>query len=49
MTERFRLSVQISEAEHQKIEATIKREYPKVKTVSDVVRAALEQFLEKER
>ena len=45
---RKRITVEITEADRQRIEATVKLYYPKLKTVSDVVRAALRKFLEKE-
>jgi Arc/MetJ-type ribon-helix-helix transcriptional regulator len=43
--ERTRISVQISNEEKLKIEQAIKRDYPKLKNVSDVVRASLREFL----
>jgi Arc/MetJ-type ribon-helix-helix transcriptional regulator len=45
---RTRISVEITETDRQRIEATVKREYPKLKNVSDVVRTALKVFLEEE-
>jgi len=42
-----RITIQISWEEKQKIEDTIKREYPRVKTISELVREALTQYLEK--
>lgn len=45
MTERCRITFQVELVEKEKIESIIKKEYPKLKTVSDVVRAALSQFL----
>ena len=44
--ERTRISVQIKSEDKQKIQEAIKREYPKLKTVSDVVRSALSKFLD---
>jgi Arc/MetJ-type ribon-helix-helix transcriptional regulator len=44
---RTRISVEITESDRQQIEATVKREYPKLKNISDVVRAALKEFLSK--
>jgi Arc/MetJ-type ribon-helix-helix transcriptional regulator len=44
--ERYRISVQIEQDQREQIEARIKTEYPKLKNVSDVVRAALKEFLE---
>jgi Arc/MetJ-type ribon-helix-helix transcriptional regulator len=41
----LRITVRVDEAHKDKIEQRIKREYPKLRNVSDVVRAALEQFL----
>ena len=43
--DRTRITVEIGESEKLKIEEAIRREYPKLKTVSDVVRAALQEFL----
>jgi Arc/MetJ-type ribon-helix-helix transcriptional regulator len=43
--QRCRITVEITEADRQKIEAAVKKEYPKLKNVSDVVRAALTKFL----
>lgn len=45
MADMPRISVQISFEEQKKIEERIKREYPRLKTVSDLVRAALKEFL----
>ena len=45
---RFRITVEITEELRQRIEVAVKKEYPKLKNVSDVVRAALTEFLEKE-
>jgi Arc/MetJ-type ribon-helix-helix transcriptional regulator len=44
--ERCRLSVQIENDQKKQIEERIKKEYPKVKNISELVRAALKQFLE---
>ena len=46
--ERTRITVEISETDRQNIEARVKKEYPKLKNVSDVVRAALKEFLSKQ-
>jgi Arc/MetJ-type ribon-helix-helix transcriptional regulator len=43
--EKPRITVQISFEEQKKIEETIKSEYPRLKTISDLVRAALKEFL----
>ena len=43
---RCRITVEIAETDRQKIEAAVKKEYPKLKNVSDVVRAALSNFFE---
>jgi metal-responsive CopG/Arc/MetJ family transcriptional regulator len=40
-----RITIQIDEPLKQAIENTIRKNYPKLKTVSDVVRTALQQFL----
>lgn len=42
-----RITIQISWEEKEKIEQRIKREYPRLKTISDVVREALTRYLEK--
>jgi len=43
------LAIKIPETLKQQIEQFIKREYPKYKTYSEVVRTALKQFLEGEK
>ncbi len=43
-----RVTVRVPDEDQKKIEKRIKREYPVLKTVSDVVRKALEEFLEDE-
>jgi Arc/MetJ-type ribon-helix-helix transcriptional regulator len=43
---RFRITVEIAEIDRQRIEAAVKKEYPKLKNVSDVVRAALSKFFQ---
>jgi Arc/MetJ-type ribon-helix-helix transcriptional regulator len=48
MKERCRITIQVGPEQKEKIEAVIKREYPRMKTISHVVRAALQEFLEKE-
>jgi len=40
------ICVRIEDADKQKIDAYIKREYPKIKTVSEAVRVALRNFLQ---
>lgn len=40
-----RINFRIPERERELIEAVIKREYPKLRNVSEVVRAALGEFL----
>jgi Arc/MetJ-type ribon-helix-helix transcriptional regulator len=42
------LAVRIPETLKQQIEQFIKKEYPRFKTYSDVIRAALNKFLEGE-
>lgn len=42
-----RITIQISFEEKQKIEERIKREYPRLKTISELVREALTRYLEK--
>jgi Arc/MetJ-type ribon-helix-helix transcriptional regulator len=42
-----RITIQISFEEYEKIEQRIKREYPRLKTLSELVREALTQYLEK--
>jgi len=44
---RFRITVEIRETDREKIESVVKKEYPKLKSISDVVRAALKEFLSK--
>lgn len=41
----MRVTVRVKESEMAKIERYIKKEYPHVKTVSSVVRHALDDFL----
>lgn len=42
-----KVTVRVPDGQREKIERVIKREYPKMKTISDVVRTALSEFLEK--
>lgn len=42
---RCRITVEINGNDKEKIEAAVKKDYPKLKNVSDVVRAALTEFL----
>jgi Arc/MetJ-type ribon-helix-helix transcriptional regulator len=42
---RIRITVEINENLQKGIENAIRKNYPKLKTVSDVVRASLEKFL----
>ena len=44
----MRITFRIEESQKKKIEASIRREYPKFRSVSDVVRTALKEFLSKE-
>lgn len=44
-----RVTVRVPDGEREKIERVIKREYPKLKTISDVVRLALTDFLAKQQ
>ena len=39
------ITIRVPDGERDKIEKVIKREYPKLKTISDVVRLALTNFL----
>ena len=39
------ITIRVPDGERAKIESIIKREYPRVKTISDVVRLALSDFL----
>ena len=39
------ITIRVPDGERAKIENVIKREYPKLKTISDVVRLALTDFL----
>jgi Arc/MetJ-type ribon-helix-helix transcriptional regulator len=43
-----KVTVRIPDGQREKIESIIKRKYPKMKTLSDVVRHALSQYLDKE-
>jgi Arc/MetJ-type ribon-helix-helix transcriptional regulator len=43
--ERCRITFEIEPEDRHRIEAVIKEEYPKLKNVSEVIRAALDQFL----
>jgi Arc/MetJ-type ribon-helix-helix transcriptional regulator len=43
-----KITVRIPDGQREKIEWLIKREYPKMKTISDVVRIAITDFLKKE-
>jgi predicted NAD-dependent protein-ADP-ribosyltransferase YbiA (DUF1768 family) len=45
---RCRITFQVGKSEKHKIEAVIKKAYPKFRTVSDLVKAALRGFLAKE-
>jgi Arc/MetJ-type ribon-helix-helix transcriptional regulator len=45
---RLRITVQITESDKEKIENAIKNYYPKYKNISQVVREALREFLEKQ-
>jgi Arc/MetJ-type ribon-helix-helix transcriptional regulator len=49
MTDRQRITIQIDPTQKQEIESFVKNEYPRVKTISEVVRAALDEFLEKKQ
>ncbi len=40
-----KIAIRVPEGERAKIETVIKAEYPKLKTISDVVRIALNDFL----
>ena len=39
------ITIRVPDGERAKIESMIKSEYPKLKTISDVVRLALSDFL----
>lgn len=43
--ERSRLSVQIDHSQRKQIEQRIKKEYPKLKNTSELVRLSLKEFL----
>lgn len=45
---RYRLCAQISLEEKKRIELRVKKEYPKLRNVSELVRAALTEFLQEE-
>ena len=40
-----RVTIRIEDADREKIEAFIKKEYPKFRTQSQVIRAAIREFL----
>jgi len=40
-----RISVKLEDGDREKIETRIKQEYPRLRTISEVVRAALNDFL----
>jgi len=42
------ITIKLPIGERAKIEKVIKKEYPKLKTISDVMRLALDQFLMKQ-
>lgn len=46
--QKVRITVRIDGEDLQKIQATIKKEYPVLRNVSDVIRAALKEFLSSE-
>lgn len=43
------ITIRLPDGERSKIETIIKREYPKMKTMSDVLRTALNDFLKKQQ
>ncbi len=43
--ERCRITFEIKPKDRSRIEAVIKEEYPKLKNTSEVIRAALDQYL----
>ncbi|MGB9756295.1 MAG: ribbon-helix-helix domain-containing protein [Candidatus Bathyarchaeales archaeon] len=45
--QKVRISVRIDGEDFEKIQAAIKKAYPTLRSVSDVVRAALKEFLSK--
>ena len=47
MTDRDRITIQVESGQKQKIESFVKDEYPRIKTVSEVIRAAIDEFLDK--
>lgn len=40
-----RLTISLEDGDKERIEQRLKRDYPKIKTVSGLVRAALDEFL----
>jgi Arc/MetJ-type ribon-helix-helix transcriptional regulator len=42
---RNRITVEIRPGDRERIETVVKKEYPKLKNVSDVVRTALQEYL----
>jgi Arc/MetJ-type ribon-helix-helix transcriptional regulator len=43
-----RVTVRVPDGKREQIECLIKQEYPKLKTISDVVRLALTDYLKKD-
>jgi hypothetical protein len=44
---RNRITVEINKGDREKIEAVVKKEYPKLRNISDVVRQALAEYFMK--
>lgn len=47
MNKEIRITVRVEKTERDKIEALIKQKYPVLRNFSDVIRAALKEFLAK--
>lgn len=41
-----RITIQLGQNEREKIEQRVKREYPKIKNISELVRTALDTYLQ---
>jgi len=49
MTRNLRITVRLDEIDRDRIEQAIRQHYPKLRNISDVIRASLEEFLLKEK
>jgi len=44
----MRITIRIDETDFREVQQAIKKKYPEIKNVSELVRAALKEFLSKE-